>query len=93
MEEQRGRLSAATKGTDLSPVSIHRGDRLLDTIYVCLNAHLQGVASVALEDMARSIVQEIHRYRGASAGAWNEWGDSEGTGRSGCVGRGKGNEV
>lgn len=53
--------SVAEKGT--RSTRMQRAERLLDSIYVCLSAHIHGASNVALDDMARSIVQEIGRYR------------------------------
>lgn len=46
---------------------MHRADSLIDTIYVCLNAHIHGASAHALDDMVCSIVQEIRRYKGQGA--------------------------
>lgn len=43
---------------------MQRADSLLDAISVCLNAHIHGASAFSLDDIARSIVQEIRCYKG-----------------------------
>jgi hypothetical protein len=64
MMEHSPRLSQAIAENGARSTRVQRAERLLDSIYVCLSAHVHGASSVALDDMARSIIQEIGRYRG-----------------------------
>lgn len=46
---------------------IRLADSLIDTIHVCLNAHIHGVSSYSLDDTVQSIVHEISRYKNQSS--------------------------
>lgn len=54
-------------GTDFEIQSqekpLRAANSLIDTILVCLNAHILGVSALSLEDTAQSIVHEICRYK------------------------------
>ncbi len=42
-------------------------DSLIDSIHICLNAHIHGVSTYSLDDTVQSIVHEICRYKNQSA--------------------------
>ena len=42
---------------------IRAANSLIDTILVCLNAHLQGGSALPLDDTVQSIVYEIRSYK------------------------------
>ncbi len=58
------RLHEAASWPGKQRTRMQRADSLLDAISVCLNAHIHGASAFSLDEIARSIVQEIRCYRG-----------------------------
>ena len=57
------RLHEAASWPGKQRTRMQRADSLLDAISVCLNAHIHGASTYALDDIVHSIVREIRRYK------------------------------